>query len=170
MCSEQHFKRTELVASWRKRQVQERSEQCFIWRYNFLELVLCISFFNCKLGSRLFSCKIRSLLKQDWSLCHFLTEQDWNDSWLSGEMVGKIYMAQHVEKNLVKFSCDISILSIKSFVNVWPPSLLLSQLQPLHHYIHNPPPKYNKSSTYEWVPFWEHVCKANLFISSTKLA
>ena len=133
-----------------------------------LQVFCC--FFFCKLGSHLFSCKIRRLLKQDWSLCHFLTEKDWNDSWLSGEMVGKICMAWQVKKHLVKFSYDISILYTESLVYVWPPSLLLSQFQPLHHYIHNPPPKYSKSSTYEWVPCWEHVRKANLFISSTKLA
>ena len=83
---------------------------------------------------------------------------------------GEEFMAWQVKKNLVKFSYDISILSTKSFVYVWPPSFLLGHFQPLHHCIHNPPPKYSKSSTYEWVPFWEHVHKANLFISSTKLA
>ena len=30
--------------------------------------------------------------------------------------------------------------------------------------------KYSKSPAYEWVPFWEHVQKSNLFISPTKLA
>ena len=29
---------------------------------------------------------------------------------------------------------------------------------------------YSKSPTYEWVPFWEHVRKSNLFTSPTKLA
>ena len=29
---------------------------------------------------------------------------------------------------------------------------------------------YTKSSIYEQIPLWEHVCKSNLFISPTKLA
>ena len=29
---------------------------------------------------------------------------------------------------------------------------------------------YNKSPTYEWVLFWEGVCKSDLFVSPTKLA
>ena len=30
--------------------------------------------------------------------------------------------------------------------------------------------QYCKPPVYEWVPFWEHICKSNLFISPTKLA